>query len=51
MGRWVAEEAAALEDLKEVLKVELAGAAQFPGNTLLLPVSLPFSFQSIMLNH
>jgi hypothetical protein len=34
MGRWVAEEEAALNELKAVLKFELAGAAQFPGNSL-----------------
>ena len=33
MGRWFAEEEAALDELRTVLKSELAGAAQFPGYT------------------
>jgi hypothetical protein len=33
MGRWIAEEEAALAELKVKLKKELASAPQFPGNT------------------
>ena len=31
MGRWIAEEEAALTELRQKLKVELANASQFPG--------------------
>jgi hypothetical protein len=36
MGRWLADEEAALAELKQVLKVELRASPQFPGNSLIL---------------
>lgn len=38
MGRWQADEEAALAELKEVLKVELDAAPQFPGSSHFLCV-------------